>query len=314
MKKPFFSVIIPTFNRAAVLKNTLNFLVQQDFIDFEIIIVDDGGSDNTEQVLNEFKDSRIKYFRQENQGPLVARYFAVTKSIGSWLAFCDSDDIWTMDYLGTCYEAIAKYKTKVCFTDYQVEGEIGSRLKKLGDNGFFESSIIKSEHYVKVLDAMNFYQSLMITQPLMISSFMIERNYYESIGGIDNHLTVIGSEDAHLTQRAVGNTELVLFIDKNLVLLGRGIDNVSSSYIRNLEGGISILCDIESKKLVHPKLLKSTKQSISKHLVELAKQHYWQRNYNETLRVISLQLKYPSCYFDAFKILFKLSFRKIFSS
>lgn len=310
MSEPFFSVIIPTYNRAKSLKKTLLCILNQTYQRFEVIIIDDGGVDNTKDMVAELNDKRLKYFWQENNGPLIARYTGVKKASSPWIAFCDSDDLWQPDYLLECKTALESTGAKVCFGDYQVEGEAESRLQILNRNGFFDKSTIQDAEIFKLLDAKLFYKTLMVQQPLMISAFVISRDYYNSIDGIDPNLNVIGSEDAHLTQRAVGNTEHVVFLNRNLVQLGRGTDNVSANYIRNLEGGLAILTDIIDRELVESSLIKDTKKSVKNHLLEIAKQYYWSREIKLSLKYLTALRHYPSTYIEVLILLFKILFYK----
>lgn len=306
MSESLFSVIIPTYNRAESLKKTLLCILNQTYQRFEVIIIDDGGVDNTKDLVAEINDERLKYFWQENNGPLIARYTGVKKASSPWIAFCDSDDLWQPEYLLECKTALESTGAKVCFGDYRVEGEVESRLQILNRNGFFDKSTIQDAQTFKLLDAKLFYKTLMVQQPLMISAFVISRDYYNSIGGIDPNLNVIGSEDAHLTQRAVGNTEYVVFLNRNLVQLGRGTDNVSASYIRNLEGGLAILTDIIDCSLVDNALLKDTKQAVGRHLLEIAKQYYWHGNYKMSISYIYQTIRYPHTFLSSTKIFIKL--------
>ncbi len=90
------SVIIPTFNRADFLPKTINSIQNQTIKPDEIIIIDDGSTDNTKEIL---KDFDIKYIYQKNNGVSSARNLGIKNAKNSWLAFCDSDDIWNNDKL-----------------------------------------------------------------------------------------------------------------------------------------------------------------------------------------------------------------------
>jgi hypothetical protein len=90
---PLFSVIIPTFNRAALLADTLRSVFAQRFTDFEVIVADDGSTDDTAAVLAQY-GSRLSVVRHRNQGPGAARNLAAQSAIGQYLAFLDSDDVW----------------------------------------------------------------------------------------------------------------------------------------------------------------------------------------------------------------------------
>ena len=93
MKNFFFSFIIPTFNRSHLLKKTINSLLNQKYKNFEIIIIDDGSTDSTRQIINKIDNSKIKYYFQENQERGVARNIGFSKSRGDYINFFDSDDI-----------------------------------------------------------------------------------------------------------------------------------------------------------------------------------------------------------------------------
>jgi glycosyltransferase involved in cell wall biosynthesis len=88
-----FSVVIPSYNRAALLHQALKSVLAQDHRDFEIIVVDDGSTDATRQVLDSF-GATIRVFHQKNQGPGAARNFGAKHAKGEYLAFLDSDDVW----------------------------------------------------------------------------------------------------------------------------------------------------------------------------------------------------------------------------
>ena len=92
---PTVAVIIPTYNRAALLIEALNSVLAQTFQDFEVIIVDDGSTDDTADRLKPFlTDSRVRYVRQINGGPARARNYGIREAHGEFIALLDSDDLW----------------------------------------------------------------------------------------------------------------------------------------------------------------------------------------------------------------------------
>src|SRR5262245_19859517 len=88
-----FSVVIPSFNRVALLSTTLNSVFAQRFTDFEVIVVDDGSTDQTMESLQPFRD-QVTAIRQANQGPGGARNRGARQAVGTYLAFLDSDVLW----------------------------------------------------------------------------------------------------------------------------------------------------------------------------------------------------------------------------
>lgn len=95
---PLVSVIIPTYNRRDLVQLALDSVLAQAFTDFEIIVVDDGSTDDTNRALQRYGD-RITYLWQENQGESAARNRGVRLARGSYVAFLDSDDLWMPDKL-----------------------------------------------------------------------------------------------------------------------------------------------------------------------------------------------------------------------
>ena len=90
---PLFSIIIPTYNREHLVRRTLESVFAQSFTDFEVIVVDDGSTDATLDVVATFGD-RVKILKQANQGPGLARNLGARHATGQYLAFLDSDDLW----------------------------------------------------------------------------------------------------------------------------------------------------------------------------------------------------------------------------
>ena len=106
MPAPFFSIIIPTYNRGKLISGTIRSVVNQSFRDWELIIIDDGSKDNTGAVVSGFKDERIKYFWQENTERSRARNNGIAKATGEFICFLDSDDHWRPQHLAVLFENI----------------------------------------------------------------------------------------------------------------------------------------------------------------------------------------------------------------
>ena len=110
--KPIFSVILPTYNRASIISNAIESVRRQLFTDWELIIIDDGSNDNTKDVVNNFDDTRIKYFHQENAERSVARNNGISKAQGEFICFLDSDDEYLNDHLDELYKTITRNSNK----------------------------------------------------------------------------------------------------------------------------------------------------------------------------------------------------------
>jgi len=116
-----FTVIIPTFNRKIKLINSLNSVLKQSYKNFEVIIIDDGSTDGTNNYILSLKDSRIKYIWQNNSGgPARPRNIGIKNAKGDWISFLDADDIWYEDKLSKVAEIIMNNKNidVICHNEF----------------------------------------------------------------------------------------------------------------------------------------------------------------------------------------------------
>lgn len=111
MAKPFFSIVIPLYNKKDYILKTLRSVLEQSFTDFEVIIVNDGSTDSSLNLVNKIKDFRLKVYNKNNEGVSVARNYGIQKSTSEWIAFLDSDDEWEPQYLQNIYDSIRKIPT-----------------------------------------------------------------------------------------------------------------------------------------------------------------------------------------------------------
>jgi glycosyltransferase involved in cell wall biosynthesis len=143
-----FSVIIPTYNRSSYLKSTLESVWRQTFTDYEIIVVDDGSTDDTANYLSEIAD-RVRILRQPNAGPGIARNKAAAHAHGVYLAFLDSDDLWFPWTLKTVAELIARYDRpsliSASLTRFNDPAELDSERHKRTVAEFFSDYLSASD-------------------------------------------------------------------------------------------------------------------------------------------------------------------------
>lgn len=111
MSNALVSVIVPTYNRAYCLEETIDSVLTQTYSDFEIIVIDDGSTDDTYKLFEGryADDPRIKYFPQPNGGLPVARNAGMRRATGKYIAFCDSDDIWLPHKLAVQVACLEKF-------------------------------------------------------------------------------------------------------------------------------------------------------------------------------------------------------------
>lgn len=116
---PKVSVVIPTYNRVTKVDKAIESVLAQTFNDLEVIVIDDGSSDDTGRILGEAYGDRIRYFAQANQGASIARNRGIEQARGEWIAFLDSDDLWEKDKLEWQLKALERFGPRCggCYTD-----------------------------------------------------------------------------------------------------------------------------------------------------------------------------------------------------
>lgn len=145
-----FSIIIPVYNKANTICRTLDSILCQSFNDYEIIIIDDGSTDDLEQALDKYK-FQIRLIKQENQGVSAARNRGISESSGEFVCFLDADDEWLPMHLELLTNAIKMYPEEVFFStlfkQINPDQTVKSKLACLKD--YSEISII--EDYFKMM-------------------------------------------------------------------------------------------------------------------------------------------------------------------
>ncbi len=105
MKSPLFSIILPTYNRQYLLPRAVESVLSQQHSNWELIIIDDGSTDNTKEYITEIDNKKIRYTYQENKGRSNARNLGIEQANGEYICFLDSDDELLNNYL-TCFQYI----------------------------------------------------------------------------------------------------------------------------------------------------------------------------------------------------------------
>jgi cellulose synthase/poly-beta-1,6-N-acetylglucosamine synthase-like glycosyltransferase len=121
MSQPTISIIIPTYNRASYVLQSVASVLAQSFKDYELIVVDDGSEDETWTQLARLNDSRLQVLRIAHSGASVARNAGVSLARGELIAFLDSDDLWAQDFLTHTFEALQSAPAAgFAYTDYGI--------------------------------------------------------------------------------------------------------------------------------------------------------------------------------------------------
>jgi len=195
--QPDISVIIPAFNRAHTLPKALDSVLSQTLKPREIIVVDDGSTDETNAVLANYPGLCI--ISQDNRGVSAARNMGIKKAGGEWLAFLDSDDEWLKEKLEKQWDTICIDDKLICHTE-EIWIRNGQRVNPMKKHKKFGGMI-----YERCLP-------LCVISP---SSVMIHRSVFEDVGVFDESLEVC--EDYDLWLRICAKYS-VLFIDEPLIV------------------------------------------------------------------------------------------------
>jgi len=126
------TVVIPTYNRAGYICDAIDSVLSQTYKDYEIIVVDDGSTDDTKGILSKY-NGKIRYFYQENKGVAAARNRGIKKAKGEYIAFLDSDDIWLPEKLQLQLETLNNhrdYSWAYCDRKYVYEGDFKERTHR----------------------------------------------------------------------------------------------------------------------------------------------------------------------------------------
>ena len=170
------SVVIPLYNKENLIANTLQTVFDQTFRDFEIVIVNDGSTDGSADVVRGIDDPRIRLIEQPNGGVSAARNRGIAESRGEYIAFLDADDEWKPDYLATQYALAEKYpQCSVFAVNYEFRDTQGKTTPTIICKLPFNEEDGVLTNYFEVASCSH--------PPLWTSAVMVRKNAIESIGG-----------------------------------------------------------------------------------------------------------------------------------
>ena len=126
IEDPFFSIVIPLYNKEEYIVTTIDSVLSQNYSNFEVIIVDDGSTDNSAQLIKNYSDERVNYYYQNNAGVSSARNKGIELANFDLIAFLDGDDLWEKEYLKSIVELYHLYpNVSVYATAYNFKSEDG---------------------------------------------------------------------------------------------------------------------------------------------------------------------------------------------
>lgn len=206
---PFFSIVIPLYNKSKYIQTTLNSILSQTFMDYEIVVVNDGSTDDSLDIVNKYDSSKVRIFTQVNQGVSIARNLGIKKSKGQWIAFIDADDIWDEKYLEKAFNTIKSFpKAEILGMNYKVDSE--SRSQESGR----DPDIGPNSGYIY-----NYFKLCLSRYLFNSSSVIVKRECFDIVGYFSTILKE--AEDLEMWYRLIKqftlcyNSEILSFYRKD---------------------------------------------------------------------------------------------------
>lgn len=249
MTWPKISVIIPTYNCSKYITDAIQSVLNQTYNNYEIIIIDDGSTDNTKEILAPYiSKNLIKYIQQSHLGQAAARNRGLNESTGDYIAFLDADDMWKKAKLEKQIELIQKSKVDVCYTDSKpIDTETGSVI-----------SYIMASKIARQLPRGNVLKHLIFFNPIALPSVLVKRECFEKVGTFDESIQM--GDDWDMLLRLSTRYKFD-FVNEKLCIFRRNRPNSISS---NKEKRITEQERIIKKffqlypHILHPKYIRKT--------------------------------------------------------
>jgi glycosyl transferase family 2 len=235
-------VVVPTYNRADLIPLSLKTILSQSYQPDEIIVVDDGSKDNTEEVVRRFGSS-VRYLRIENSGECRARNVGVSHSQCEYVAFCDSDDLWHPDKLMSQVRIFeATPECDYSFTNFRtVVDDIWSQNTKFDTlpPDFFDLQRCEIDKDLFVIQVPMF-RPLLLNQPIFPSTIMMKRSFFENVGRWDEPLGRTPSVDLEFHLRCVGRPNIGV-VAAPMVGIRKHASNFSGNPLKLALGEVAVL-------------------------------------------------------------------------
>lgn len=214
---PKVSVVIPTYNRADTVRGAIESVLAQTFSDLEVIVVDDGSSDDTGRILSDVFGDRIRYYAQTNQGASVARNKGIEQARGEWIAFLDSDDLWEKEKLEWQLKALERFGSQYggCYTDVRLFNHTETRtlFQMAEENYHHEGTMGVNTDVLRLL-----VRPGGAGMVVCLSSFLARADVVRKTGGFDPIL--LYSQDSEFMFRLALLTS-ICYINRPLVWFDR---------------------------------------------------------------------------------------------
>lgn len=210
------SVLIPLYNKSKSIVTTISSVLSQTYKDFEILVVDDGSTDGSGEIIQSIKDDRIRYFRKKNGGVSSARNYGIEKAQYDWIALLDGDDLWKPIFLEEMVEMIQRYPKAALYGSGYAFQYINNEDEDIPDLTLPKNFAGYVEDYWSIAK-----DNILFTS----SSVVINKNVFDAIGKYDEQL--IRGEDVDLWFRIALHYP-VAFLNKPLAIYRLQAENRSN--------------------------------------------------------------------------------------
>jgi glycosyltransferase involved in cell wall biosynthesis len=285
MDQPKISIIIPVYNSNETLRTAVLSAIEQTYSNTELIIIDDGSTQNCLDVLDEFA-GKFQYIKQSNQGASSARNTGANVSTGSYLAFLDADDSWHPQKLELQMQVKDHgYNFDVCYCDSSDATRAHRELLKL------------DEHQIKSMSIDDVFANPFFGLPNVI----ISKNTFDEISGFDKNL--ITAEDIDLYLKAAKMNKLIIHLKMKLMFRLRR-ENSLSSHIRSYTDFADVIMRHAQEADASLSVVNNT---LRKNYREMAKSCLWRNNLSGFRHSI-FKLISMNAYTDALMLSIRLPF------
>lgn len=256
---PKVSVIIPTWNRAGFITRAIESVLVQTEQSLEVLVCDDGSTDNTHQIVAAINDSRVKWIEGPRGGrPAIPRNRGIAASKGEWLAFLDSDDEWLPDKLAKQLDTAERRGCQVVSTN---------ALRFVPGSGITGNLLSSNKDTITFTD-------LLRVNEVICSSVLLRRSLFDIIFGFPEEARANGVEDYSCWLRAATQTDIAYISEPLLVYRDDSANSV--------RGSVSSDIWLQRQNAFRDVLNWTRKQKINDALLASAKRSYygalWQRN------------------------------------
>jgi glycosyltransferase involved in cell wall biosynthesis len=243
---PLVSVVIPVFNASKWISETISSVLDQDYPNVEVVVIDDGSTDDSSDIINQYTN-KVKYFYKSNGGQGSARNIGIQKSNGKYIAFIDADDLWAKNKLSIQVEILERTRLKWIYSD-------AIAFDNENKKDLFLFSQNNKQYSGDVLKPL--FRSCFIPSPTPV----VEKTVFSKVGMFNEHTTMRNREDWDMWLR-IASLYSLAYVPKSLANYRVHSSSATGSENRNdsLKGYINV---IEAASAREPKRLGSIKNSV----------------------------------------------------